>query len=294
MKSLLDTINKVAETDANIIVIGENGTGKGLIVKHIHNLSHRSSQPLVRVDLGAIPESLFESELFGFRKGAFTDAREDRTGRFIIANGSTLFLDEIGNIPIHLQAKLLTVLQNKEVTAIGSDKSLKIDVRLICASNRDLLQMVKEKLFREDLLFRINTIELVIPSLRERKEDIPLLSAHFTGIFSSKYGKEGLRLTQDAQEMLNNYYWPGNIRELKHIIEKAVILCDEKSIKKEDISLGKTHMIQPDPQLHTLEDIECEAICKALLDNNNKVRETAAQLGISRQTLYNKINKYHL
>lgn len=294
MRKLLTTVKKVAVTDANILITGENGTGKGLLVKTIHSLSQRSSQPLVTVDLGAIPESLFESELFGHIKGAFTDAKEDRTGRFVFADKSTLFLDEIGNIPIHLQAKLLSVIQNKQVIAIGSDHARKVDVKLICATNRNLGKMVKDKLFREDLLFRINTIELNVPPLTDRSEDIPILSAHYIRHFSNKYGKEGLRITHDAQDSLNKYSWPGNIRELKHILEKAVILCDGNNIKKEDIFFSEISLINQNNQLFTLEEIEIEAIKKALKANNYKVRETAAQLGVSRQTLYNKMEKYGL
>jgi two-component system, NtrC family, response regulator HydG len=292
MRDLMEMVSKVAATDASLLVTGENGTGKGLLVRAIHNLSTRSAQPLVTVDLGSLTESLFESELFGHRRGAFTDAREDRTGRFVLASGGTLFLDEIGNIPIHLQSKLLSVIQEKRVSPIGSNQVIPVDVRLICATNLDVRQLIAEKLFREDLLFRINTIEIRIPPLRERKEDIPPLAGHFIRHYAAKYGKQGVRINQDAMDAMINYSWPGNIRELKHVVEKAVILCDRISIKSGDISLVPSTIPDSPDQPATLEEIEKGAILRALTKNSYKVREASAELGISRQTLYNKMNKY--
>jgi len=294
MKHLMEMVDKVAGTDASILVTGENGTGKGLLVRTIHNVSGRFSKPLVTVDLGALPESLFESELFGHRRGAFTDAKEDRTRRFVLADGGTLFLDEIGNTPLHLQAKLLSVIQEKRVTPIGSNQAIPINVRLICATNRDLHQMVSDKLFREDLFFRINTIEIRVPSLRERKEDIPALAAYFTRLYAGKYRKEGVRINQDALDAMVNYSWPGNIRELKHILEKAVILCDRNCIKSNDVLLLPESIPDSSGQPKTLDEIEKDAILKALIKNGYKVREASQELGVSRQTLYNKMTRYGL
>ena len=234
MLHILELIKKVAVTDANVLITGDNGTGKELIARELHRFSKRADEILVTVDMGAISETLFESELFGHKKGSFTDAREDRTGKIENASGGTLFLDEIGNLPLHLQPKLLSALQSRIITPIGSNKATPVDVRLICATNRNLDKMVAEGLFREDLLYRINTIHIEIPPLRERKEDIIAIAAYFLKIYGNKYRKSDIEITQAGLSKLVGYQWPGNVRELQHTIEKAVILCDKKELTPED------------------------------------------------------------
>ena len=291
LMQMLEVVRKVAKTDANILITGENGTGKELVAHEIHRLSERSQEVLVSVDMGAIAETLFESELFGHVKGAFTDARENRPGKFEVANKGSLFLDEIGNLSFHLQVKLLAAIQNRQISRIGSNQTIPIDIRLICATNKNLVNMVHEGLFREDLLYRINTIQIEVPPLRERGNDILVLTDFFLKKYSSKYGKPSLKINQQAQDKLLKYSWPGNIRELQHTIEKAVILSEGNVLKTEDffmkpVSSGKTN----ETELN-LEEMEKRLINLAIEKNNGNLSAAADQLGITRQTLYNKIKK---
>ena len=295
MQKIFEVIRKVAPTEANILIVGENGTGKELIAREIRRLSARSNEAFVHVDLGAISENLFESELFGHVKGAYTDAFEDRAGRFEIANEGTLFLDEIGNLPVYLQSKLLYSMQNKVVTRLGSNKQIPLDVRLIFATNKDLDKMISENLFRKDLMYRINTIQIEIPPLRKRKEDIGQLADYYLNHFASKYGKSHLKINEKAIEKLKTHSWPGNIRELKHSIEKAVILCDSMILSPVDFifSQADRDFVNPEKSLR-FTDLEKNAIIEALDKNDMNLSETARELGISRPTLYNKICKYGL
>lgn len=286
-------ISKVAKTDANILITGENGTGKEMIAREIHRLSNRSPEVMISVDMGAVTETLFESELFGHVKGAFTDAKEDRAGKFEAANKGTLFLDEIGNLSYGLQAKLLAALQNRKITRIGSNKPVDIDIRLICATNRNIQDMVEKNLFREDLLYRINTIHVEIPPLRERREDIVPLAEYFLKKYMSKYGKENIKLQQPAKEKLMEYKWPGNIRELQHAVEKAVIMCEGNFIKPSDFFF-KTVTTTFIDRNETLEEMEKQMIKLAIDRSNGNLSAVASQLGITRQTLYNKMKKYDL
>jgi DNA-binding NtrC family response regulator len=288
---VLNLVRKVAKTDANVLITGENGTGKELIAQEIHRLSNRSGEVLVSVDIGSISETLFESELFGHMKGAFTDAREDRQGKFEIADGGTLFLDEIGNLSIHLQSKLLTAIENRQITRIGSNQLIPTDIRLICATNRDIGNMVAKGLFREDLLYRINTIQIELPPLRERENDIIVLAEFFLKKYIYKYNKSNLKLNLQAFDKLLKYPWPGNIRELQHTIEKAVILSDTSIIKPEDLYLRHAGTPDDNHSLSTLEEMEKQMIQKALEKNNGNFTAAADQLGVTRQTLYNKIKK---
>ena len=289
---VLAMARKVARTDANILITGENGTGKELIAQEIHRLSGRSKELMVSVDMGAITETLFESELFGHVKGAFTDARENRQGKFEIAHRGTLFLDEIGNLSFHLQAKLLAAIENRQITRIGSNESIPIDIRLICATNKNLENMVKEGLFREDLLYRINTIHIEMPPLRQRGSDIITLAEHFLRKFVQKYNKEGLRISRQALDKLLSYSWPGNIRELQNTIEKAVILSESPVIKPEDLYLRPLTEIDDQDSIYTLEEMEDKMIRAALERSNGNFTAAAEQLGITRQTLYNRIKKF--
>ena len=294
MHSLRAMIEKVAKTDANVLITGENGTGKEVIARELHRLSLRSSEAFVAVDMGAVAGTLFESEFFGHVKGAFTDARTDRAGKFEAAQDGTLFLDEIGNLEASLQAKLLTVLQSRQIVRVGGNKPVPVDIRLICATNRNLFQMVHNKQFREDLLYRINTILIEIPPLRDRKEDIPLLAGFFLNRYASKYGKNGLKISESAVAKLESYHWPGNIRELQHTIEKAVILCDGDELQPADFVLRK----QEENTVHfehlTLDEAEKLLITHSIKRNNGNMSAIAAELGISRPTLYGKIKKYGL
>lgn len=293
MQKVMQMVNKVAKTDANVLITGENGTGKELIAREIHNLSNRAQELLVTVDMGAIPENLFESELFGHKKGAFTDAREDRVGKFQLAHKGTLFLDEISNIPLQLQHKLLVTLQNRTIFPVGSNKPADIDIRLISATNGNLEQMVEGQQFREDLLYRINTIRIELPPLRDRGEDIELLATHFLKTYQHKYKKPCLRLGAQALRKLNAYHWPGNVRELQHTIEKAVILCDSDILGAEDFMFKPaTKSIQS--SIQTLSDMEKEMIVNALDKYNGNFSLVAEKLGITRQTLYNKIKRFGL
>ncbi|QCW98811.1 sigma-54-dependent Fis family transcriptional regulator [Aggregatimonas sangjinii] len=291
LNTVLNLVGKVAKTNVNVLVTGENGTGKELIARELHKLSSRSNEVFIAVDMGSIAESLFESELFGHAKGAFTDAKEDRAGKFEAANGGTLFLDEIGNLSLQTQAKLLSAIQNKTIVRVGSNKPISVDIRLICATNENLDKMVVDGLFREDLLYRINTIRVEVPPLRERGNDILILADFYLNKFISKYGKQGLRINQAAQEKLMAYPWPGNIRELLHTIERAVILSESNVLKPEDFLLHVSKPISVDLGPETLEDMELLMITNALNQNDGNYSAAAEQLGISRQTLYNKMKK---
>jgi len=294
MEKVYSAVKKVARTDANVLIIGENGTGKEIIAHEIHRLSKRSHKTFIHVDLGSISNNLFESELFGHKKGAFTDAKEDRTGRFEIANEGTLFLDEIGNIPLPLQSKLLTTIQKKEVIPLGSNTVIQYNARLVCATNKSLENMIHENLFREDLYYRINTIIIELPPLRERGNDIILFADYFLNILARKYNKPNLKFNEIAYNQLMNHCWPGNVRELKHTIEKAVIMCESGIISQNDLILKPFNQIKDNNELLKLDDIEKLAIQKALRNNNGVLTFAAKELGIARQTMYNKMKKYGL
>lgn len=294
LRKTLDIVNKVAKTDANILITGENGTGKDLIAKEIYLKSNRNKEIFVSVDMGSITETLFESELFGHIKGAFTDAKEDRIGKFEIAKGGTLFLDEIGNIPLPLQAKLLTVLETRQIVRVGSNKKIDIDIRLICATNSDLIKMVEEGQFREDLLYRINTIQIEIPPLRERVDDIIPLANFFLEKYSGKYDKRGIKISKSALSKLEEYTWNGNVRELQHAIEKAVIMCDGDTIKPNDFLFHNSKKTRGEEVFQTLEEMEKNMISRYLEKYDNNLSTVSAKLGITRQTLYNKIKKYNI
>jgi DNA-binding NtrC family response regulator len=291
LKNLLSLVQKVAKTDVNVLVTGENGTGKELIARELHKSSARSQEVFISVDMGSISENLFESELFGHTKGSFTDAKEDRAGKFEAANGGTLFLDEIGNLSLQTQAKLLSAIQNRVIVRVGSNKPIPVDIRLICATNSNLEKMVSDGLFREDLLYRINTIHVELPSLRERDGDVLLLADFYLNKFMNKYGKPELRINQQAQEKLATYPWPGNVRELLHTIERAVILSEENILKPSDFLLEVKSGISLDSGPDTLEEMELLMINNALIQHNGNYSAAADQLGISRQTLYNKLKK---
>jgi DNA-binding NtrC family response regulator len=292
MQKIMDLVQKVAHTDANVLISGENGTGKELIAREIHKRSKRKNEIMLTVDLGSLHDNLFESELFGHKKGAFTDANEDRTGKFVLADKGTLFLDEIGNLPLHLQTKILSVIQKRVVTPVGSNKEYTTDIRLIFATNRNLPEMVKENLFREDLLYRINTIQIEVPPLRERKEDLESLAHYFLLQYGKKYGKAELRMNSPCLSKLRLHNWPGNVRELQHAIEKAVILCEGEVVGPENFPFSSTNEGQEGPE--TLEAMERKMIIRALEKNTGNLSNAANQLGITRQTLYNKLKKYGL
>lgn len=294
MQQLRMLVEKVAATDANILITGENGTGKEMLAREIHALSARHRKEMVSVDMGAITESLFESELFGHVKGAFTDAHADRPGKFEVADQSTLFLDEIGNLPYHLQAKLLTAIQRRSIVRVGSNTLVPVDIRLICATNRNLSEMADKGEFREDLLYRINTIHLEIPALRERQEDIIPLAERFIIRFCKQYGKPALRLDNAAREKLMQHPWSGNIRELEHAIEKAVIICDGAFLSAGLFQLQRRNEASEMPAASTLEDMEKQMIRRTLDKCSGNLSAVASQLGITRQTLYNKMKKYGL
>ncbi len=291
MQNILDLVKKVSCTDANIMITGENGTGKELIAKEIHRLSERCNELLVTVDLGSMSESLFESEMFGHARGSFTDAHADRTGKIMLANNGTLLLDEIGNLPVQLQSKLLNVLQNRMVIPVGSNKEYPVDIRLISTTNKNLLQMIREQSFREDLLYRINTIQIELPPLRQRIEDIEILANFFIGKYCNKYKKRGMKLQDKAIDQLQKYQWPGNIRELQHTIEKAVILCDGDRIAPADLYLNQMHHVHTNETL-TLEEMEKQMIIKELRKDDQSLSLAARKLGVSRTTLYKKMKKY--
>ena len=294
MQQLRSLIEKVARTDANILVTGENGTGKEMLAREIHLLSNRKKETLVPVDMGAITETLFESELFGHVKGAFTDARADRPGKFEVANKGTLFLDEIGNLSYHLQAKLLTALQRRSIVRGGSNTPIPVNIRLICATNRDLQEMVQKGNFREDLLYRINTIHVEIPPLRERPEDIVPLTEIFLSKYTKIYGKTAMCLSLDAKEKLKAQPWFGNIRELEHTIEKAVIIAERSVLDGNDFDFPRAKKKPVTKEATTLEEMEYNMIKNAMDKYSGNLSLVASQLGISRQTLYNKIKRYEL
>jgi DNA-binding NtrC family response regulator len=290
MKSVTRMVQKVAPTDANVLILGENGTGKEVIAREIHRLSARKDEIFISVNIAAIPETLFESELFGHVKGAFTDAKEAKPGRFELANHGTLFLDEIGNLPPGMQSKLLTVLQEKTIARLGSGTSVPVDFRLVCATNMPVEKMVNEGTFRQDLLFRINTIVIDVPPLRERPEDIPPLVDFYIKLFAAKYSKN-IRAADDRSiQQLLRHDWPGNIRELQHAVEKAVILCDGDILSFEGIANRKNFA----PEGFNLEDHEMGLITKAMEKNNGNISATASALGINRSTLYEKLRKYNI
>lgn len=287
-------IDKVAKTDANVLILGENGTGKELIARAIHQRSLRKDNSFVSVDMGAITETLFESELFGHKKGAFTDAREDRPGRFELANGGTLFLDEIGNLSLSLQSKLLSALQARQVTRVGSNQSIPVDIRLICATNMPLHQMVKEGTFRQDLLYRINTVEIKVPPLADRMEDIPLLAQHYLEHYAKKYHKSVTTISPGAADKLKRYAWPGNIRELQHSIERAVIMTDSNSLQESDFLFSRPVSSSASPETLNLDEVEKAAIVKALSLYSGNISKAADELGLTRASLYRRMEKYGL
>lgn len=294
MKELRSMIEKVACTDANILITGENGTGKEMLAREIHRQSLRHNHPLVAVDMGALTETLFESELFGYKKGAFTDARTDHKGKFETAEGSTLFLDEIGNLPYHLQAKLLTVLQRRSVVPVGSNIPVPVNIRLICATNRNLEEMTFHGEFREDLLYRINTIHVHLPALRERREDIVQLAELFLEKYAERYGKPAFTLDAGAREKLTGHPWYGNIRELEHTLEKAVIMSDSRIISAGNLDCPLKREAIKNKEPETLEEMERNMIQSAIEKFEGNLSQVAGSLGISRQTLYNKIKRYGL
>lgn len=291
LNSVLNLVQKVAKTDVNVLVTGENGTGKELIARELHNRSIRNNEVFIPVDMGSISENLFESELFGHVKGSFTDAKEDRVGKFEAASGGTLFLDEIGNLSLQTQAKLLSAIQNRIIVRVGSNKPIKVDIRLVCATNCDLDKMVVEGLFREDLLYRINTIRIKVPPLREREGDVLVLANFYLNKYGNKYGKPALKINSAAQEKLMGYHWPGNIRELLHTMERAVILSEGNILKPTDFLLETTQVVTTQNGPNTLEEMELVMITNALNKNEGNYSAAAEQLGISRQTLYNKLKK---
>lgn len=296
MRKVFETVNRVAQTEANVLILGENGTGKELVAQAIHQQSNRLNEHFVKVDLGAITETLFESELFGHVKGAFTDARDDRPGRFEAANRGTIFLDEIGNLTAGLQAKLLSALQNRVVTRVGSNQARPIDVRVISATNMPVYEMVKDRSFRQDLLYRINTIEIHLPSLRERAEDILLLGEHFLNLYNRKYNRNISGVSASLKKALLAYPWPGNVRELQHAMERAVIMArDSGSLQPDDFMLGSNPSIEVDvlsAANMNLEDMERETILKAIKKHQGNISEASKELGLTRASLYRRLEKY--
>jgi len=295
MQHVFKTIEKVAATDASILILGENGTGKELVARALHKRSRRKGEVFISVDMGTIPENLYESELFGYVQGAFTGAVKDKAGRFEVASGGTLFLDEIGNTPSSVQHKILSALESKRITRVGSTVSKKINLRLITATNSDLYQMVEQRTFRQDLLYRINTIEIKIPPLRNRREDIPLLSAHFLKQYSSKYKKNISGLNDRAEKKLKAYAWPGNVRELQHAIERAVILTDNNQLQADDflLQVEKPSRIESTANLK-LDELEKIAVQNALKKHDGNISKASEELGLTRASLYRRMEKYDL
>jgi len=293
MQSVLFDIEQVATTDASVLILGENGTGKELVARAIHQKSNRANEPFIMVDVGALPPSLFESEMFGHEKGSFTDAKETRIGKFELANKGTLFLDEIGNLPADLQIKLLSALQSKAITKVGSNKIIELDVRVICATNAPIYELVKKGSFRQDLFYRIKTIEINLPPLRERKEDIPGLFHHYFDQYCKRYNKS-IEIDGSLIAHLTTYKWPGNIRELQHAIERAVILCKESTLKASDFQLTNIGETESEIKSLNLSDVEREVIRKALSKFGNNLTKAAEELGIGRTTLYRKMEEYGL
>ncbi len=294
IRDVFAMVNKVAKTDANVLILGENGTGKELIARAIHQNSLRKDNSFVSVDMGAITETLFESELFGHKKGAFTDAREDRAGRFELASGGTLFLDEIGNLSMSLQSKLLSALQSRQITRVGSNQPIAVDIRLICATNMPLNKMVQEGSFRQDLLYRINTVEVNVPPLSDRIEDIPLLANHFLNYYARKYHKSATTIVPEAMDKLKRYAWPGNIRELQHAIERAIIMTDSASLQETDFLFSRSLTSNPSANTLNLDEVEKSAIAKALQMHAGNISKAADELGLTRASLYRRMEKYGL
>jgi len=296
MKSVFSIIDKVAQTDANVLILGENGTGKELVARALHQRSLRKDNVFVGVDMGAITETLFESELFGHKKGAFTDAKEDRVGRFEVANQGSLFLDEIGNLSLPLQSKLLTVLQQREVTRIGSNKALSIDIRLICATNMPLYDMVGDSTFRQDLLYRMNTVEIQLPPLRDRQDDIIQLADHFVNVFCEKYRKAPKRIGASTYKKLQKYGWPGNIRELQHAIERAIIMSEGNSLTPDDFFflVQKQDSGAEAVDNFNLDEVEKNVILKAINKHAGNISKAAKELGLTRASLYRRLEKHEL
>ena len=299
MLRVFETINKVARTDANVLILGENGTGKEVTARAVHRASHRAEEVFVTVDMAAIPETLFESELFGHVKGAFTDARADRAGRFEVASGGTLFLDEIGDLSPQLQAKLLTALQNREVVRVGSHKPVPFDIRLICATNMPIYDMVRDNRFRQDLLYRINTVELRVPPLRERVDDIPLLADFFLDAYRRKYQSNVKSVSPAAVAKLEKYHWPGNVRELQHMIERAIIMTESTILQPEDFFFAGQHEVDEELDgflfdTYNLEEVEKTVIRRALDKSGGNISQAAEQLGLTRGSLYRRLEKYGL
>lgn len=288
-----ELIDRVAATDADVLILGENGTGKELVARAIHRNSLRKDKVFISVDLGAITETLFESELFGHVKGAFTDARQDKPGRFELASGGTIFLDEIGNLSMALQSKLLTVLQHRKVQRVGSTQEIPVDFRLICATNMPLNEMVYEKKFRQDLLYRINTVEIRVPPLRERVDDITLLCDHFLQAYGRKYKRPGMKIDKAVLQKMKKYFWPGNIRELQHAVERAVILSEDRVITSPELLIsGSAAKPKQDSPPRTLEEMEKIFILQSLDDNGGNVSQTALALGMTRTALYRRMRKH--
>ncbi len=298
MNDLFVKLKKVAPTDANVLVLGENGTGKDLIAKALHDNSNRRDKPFIKVDVGALTATLFESELFGYKKGAFTDAREDRKGRFEAANGGTLFLDEIGNISLGQQVRLLTVLQNRQVTPLGSNDSIPIDIRLVCATNIDPKVLADEKKFRKDLIYRINTVDIIVPPLRDRGTDITELSRHFVSLYAEKYNKTTFSFDSGFISKLKKHDFPGNVRELQYVLERAVIMTDGSTLNSEDLvfsSIERSTATTDNANTSlNLDDLEKNAIHTVLEKNKGNVSKSAKELGITRAALYRRLDKYEL
>jgi len=297
MQDIFYKVNKIAPTDANILLLGENGTGKDLMAKAIHERSLRADKPFVKVDVGALTDTLFESELFGHKKGAYTDAREDRQGRFEDANGGTLFLDEIGNISLQQQAKLLTILQNRQVTRLGTNKPIDVDIRLICATNLPLTELANETRFRKDLIYRINTVEINMPPLRKRNEDIVILAKHFAKLYASKYLKPAMDFDPPALQKLKSYNYPGNVRELQYTIERAVIMADEPVLRTDDLifSILETSIDNTaDDDNVPLSMMEKNAILRVIEKHNGNITRAAKELGLTRTALYRRLSKYDI
>ena len=297
MQSIFRTIEKVAKTDANVLILGENGTGKEMVARAIHQASPRRNEVFVKVDVGSIPESLIESELFGHKKGAFTDAREDRQGRFEAAQNGTLFLDEIGNLSLQAQSKFLSAIQNMAVTPVGSNRPVAVDFRLICATNESLSERVLERSFRQDLLYRINTVEIHMPPLRERIGDIPVLVGHFVGLFQEKYRKEDLAVAPEALRLLERHPWPGNVRELQHALERAIILSDSDLLLPEDFRFlgNEPELPEGDPaSTLNIEEMERKLILQALQIHKGNISKAADDLGLTRAALYRRLDKFGL
>jgi len=296
MLDIFAKINKIAPTDANILILGENGTGKDLVAKSIHEKSLRNNQPFIKVDIGALTETLFESELFGHTKGAFTDAKDERMGRFEAANGGTLFLDEIGNISLQQQAKLLTALQNRQITRLGSNQPIPVDIRLICATNLSLAELSDVNRFRKDLIYRINTVEIIVPPLRKRKEDIVLLTEHFTKIYSTKYFKTNISFSDAAIQKLKLYNFPGNVRELQYIIERVIIMSEGEVIQPDDLIFSpiesSNQSEENDDNETKLSTLEKNTILRVIKKNNGNISKAAKELGLTRTALYRRLGKY--